>query len=382
MLLWGVMEPHEPVRASPMTTLKPHRRQHSVVATRRWDLPSMPVTLLLIAVMLGSAGAAMESTSPLTTTVAGASQRPHLRGVILLRANLREGPSMHSEVVAVAKEGDQVDVLEVSGPWVRIKTEAGGEAWVYKSLLRLEQVPPEPAPRAPPAESSSSPASPGDPIDAPALIPYPLPASEAPALPGELPFLAQPLDVAESRAPTSIAAVLAWGELIGAHIQAVSGYLLAGLAGVLIISIALQLRAARQLRRTMHEMSHILEVVEAIQAEIPTAPALGATPTAALPGPPGASSLAAGSLLPLTSVERAVLETIAEHGEVQERELSRILAGKGCPRVLIKAVIGDLIRKTAADGVPWVEARYVQGHFIYRLRGQGRPASRHGRWQG
>lgn len=342
----------------------------------------MPVTLLLIAVMLGSAGAAMEPLSSSTTTATEAPRRPHLRGVIRATAKLRDIPSMQSEVVGVAKEGAQVGVLEASGPWVRVRTEAGVEAWVYKSLLRLEQVPPEPAPRAPPAESSSSPASLGDPADPPALIPYPFPAAEAPARRGEPSLLAQPVGVAEWGAPTPIAAVFAWCELIGAHIHAVGGYLLAGLAGILTISIALQLRAARQLRRTMHEMSHILEVVEAIQAEIPIAPALSVAPTAALPGPPGASSLAPGPLFPFTAVERAVLETLAEHGEVQERELRRILAGKGCPRVLIKAVIGDLVRKTAADGVPWVEARYAQGQFTYRWRGQGRPDSRPGRGQG
>jgi hypothetical protein len=169
-------------------------------------------------------------------------------------------------------------------------------------------------------------------------------------------------------------------DLLVDQVQGISGYLLAGLALILVLSIALQLRAARQLRRTMRDMNHILDLVEAIQCEIPSAPAVALQPSsvstrAAVVAPP-----AAAPTRTLTHTERAVLESIAEHGELHEQELRKILEGKGFPQVLIKAVISDLVPKTAAESLPWVEARHVQGRFTYRLRVRKGSSSHDERW--
>jgi hypothetical protein len=39
----------------------------------------------------------------------------------------------------------------------------------------------------------------------------------------------------------------------------------------------------------------------------------------------------------------------------------------------MKAVIADILRKTSAVGLPWVEVLYAQGRFRYRLRQKGVP---------
>jgi hypothetical protein len=70
----------------------------------------------------------------------------------------------------------------------------------------------------------------------------------------------------------------------------------------------------------------------------------------------------------LSALERAVLEAIAARREVPEGELAKIVEEKGFPGVLIKAVIGDIVRKTATEGMPWVEVRYADSRYLYRLR--------------
>jgi hypothetical protein len=325
--------------------------------------------LLLCPVLLSSSGDASEFI-PAPTTAADATRRwPHLRGVTLTRANLRQAPSIQSEILAVAKEAALLEVLEEGGAWYRVRTEAGVEAWVHKSLLRLQQVPLE---QEPPrlAVPTASPTYLSLPVISPAAVATPYPISEAPAPwhePSAPSLMAQPLDVDEPYAPPLPLTFPVALQLILGHLQGTSSYVLTGLAVVLIFSTGLQLRAARQLKRTMRDMDHIIEMIEAVQAETPAAPARSAPP--AIPGP----------ALPLSPVERIVIETIAEHGELDEHELRKLLEEKDFPRVLIKTVIGDLIRKTAADGLPWVEASYAQGRFTYGLRVQQRPDSRHQR---
>ena len=63
-----------------------------------------------------------------------------------------------------------------------------------------------------------------------------------------------------------------------------------------------------------------------------------------------------------------MLQALSVQPVVQEAELRKFLAEKGLTGVLIKAIIGDIVRKTGALGLPWVEVRYVQGRFRYRLR--------------
>lgn len=332
-----------------------------------------------IVLLLFASNLAAEIGSTPTTAVDEAQGKSQLRGVTLLSANLRDAPSMQSEIVVVAREGALLDILEERGQWYRVRTEAGVEAWIHKSLLH-----PTPVHLAQESHRASAPSTPilvhisRSPASLGADPPV---ASEPIALPQELSapplLLAQPLGVDEPSAPAPEAAFLHLLALIATHVQENSGYFLAGLAVILIISTGLQLRAARQLKQTTRDVSQILDLVEAIQAESLSEPALNMTPATAMAPPSGAVPSASWAMRELTPVERVVLDAITKHGEVHERQLGHILEEKGCPPRLIKAVIGDLVRKTAADGLPWVEARYTQGRFVYRLRLQKPRGSRH-----
>jgi hypothetical protein len=66
--------------------------------------------------------------------------------------------------------------------------------------------------------------------------------------------------------------------------------------------------------------------------------------------------------------ERAVLETIFSHEEVPEHELKAMLDKRGFPGMLLKAVVGDIMRKTGSDGIPWIRVYYTQGVFSYQLQ--------------
>ena len=65
-------------------------------------------------------------------------------------------------------------------------------------------------------------------------------------------------------------------------------------------------------------------------------------------------------------VEKAVLEAIFTQEEVPEYELKEMLAKRGFPVMLLKAVIGDLMRKTGSNGIPWIRVHYTQGAFRYQ----------------
>jgi hypothetical protein len=79
----------------------------------------------------------------------------------------------------------------------------------------------------------------------------------------------------------------------------------------------------------------------------------------------------------LSPLEHAVVEAIATQDELQERELAERLGQRGFHGVLIKAVVGDLMRKTGRDRPPWVRVRYIQGHYWYTLQRRDGPGSHH-----
>ena len=66
--------------------------------------------------------------------------------------------------------------------------------------------------------------------------------------------------------------------------------------------------------------------------------------------------------------EKAVLEAIFTQEEIPEYELKDMLDKRGFPGMLLKAVVGDLIRKTGSDGLPWIRVHYTQGVFRYQLQ--------------
>jgi len=64
------------------------------------------------------------------------AQTPGTRFVDRPRVNLRSGPSMETEVLAVLHAGTPVFPEREDGEWVLIRTFSGQAGWVYTSLLR------------------------------------------------------------------------------------------------------------------------------------------------------------------------------------------------------------------------------------------------------
>jgi hypothetical protein len=282
---------------------------------------------------------------------------------------------MQGEVVATAKQGTPVEIVGEKGGWYRVKTEQGLEAWIYKPLLVLEpEVVPEADDQKPPAEPPAVSAQPNDSEALPSPPESPLASADVPSPESEQlpqPALAQPLLSPGTLVPTPVPGKerpldMIFGSFHG--VSAYGGYVIAGLVVVVILSIGLQLRAARQLKRAMREVEQIIDLVE----EISTASTHTRTPAGQTALTPMPSEVVVASLpqpaAELSALERAVLEAIAARREVQEGELAKILEEKGFPGVLIKAVIGDIVRKTATEGVPWVEVRYADSRYLYRLR--------------
>jgi hypothetical protein len=180
-----------------------------------------------------------------------------------------------------------------------------------------------------------------------------------------------PLD--ESHLPRDMTEAGRFIDVMLSHIQSLGGAVVIALVIVLVLSIALQLRATRQLRRATQEMGQILDLVEGIYADgaLTRAPDSDA---ARLPLPADASAhQPPRPLIEFSPIEHAVLEALSNRRVVQEGELGKILEEKGFAGVLIKAVIGDIIRKTGTAGLPWVEVRYTQGRYSYRLRPKAVP---------
>jgi hypothetical protein len=123
----------------------------------------------------------------------------------------------------------------------------------------------------------------------------------------------------------------------------------------------------------MQEVAQLLDIVEAIYAgdRVPWRNDHGALidtgtgPALAKKSPPPGHEF--------SPLEETVLTALAEHPEIDEAELGKLLAERGATGVLIKAIVGDIIRKTGALGLPWVEVCYVQGRFRYRLRSAAVP---------
>jgi hypothetical protein len=160
--------------------------------------------------------------------------------------------------------------------------------------------------------------------------------------------------------------------------QGLVGYLVAALVVVVIVSIWLQLRAARQLRRAMGEMGQILDIVEDIYSEVALSHPSTPEPLPSIPAPNATAALP-GPEVDFSPLERALLEGLSSGEEIQEGELAKMLQEKGFPGVLIKAVIGDIVRKTAGDGRPWVEVRFTHGRYAYALRLPGGTSEREAR---
>jgi SH3-like domain-containing protein len=288
------------------------------------------------------------------------------RGTLTLMSNLRASPSTQSEIVATVKEGTQVEILQETDRWYRVRSEQGVEAWIYKPLVSIKHKPSKlpstilAAVTQPDVKDTSSESAAEPHVSAESQ------PEKTPEHPGSGTSYSAPIGVPyvlSERVGTEwfIAAILS-------HVQGLGVYVVIALVMILVLSIVLQLCAARQLRQAMREMGEILNVVEEIYADTAIARAndrsiamdqMAAEISAHQPPHP---------VIEYSPIEYAALESLSDQREVQEGELAKLVAEKGFTGVMLKAVIGDIVHKTGTVELPWVEVRYAQGRYSYRLR--------------
>jgi SH3-like domain-containing protein len=335
--------------------------QRAYVCLRFWNGVLFMFISLTMAMLPWQAAA--ETTTALSPNVPERPAASNQRGTLALTSNLRVAPSTQSEVVAIAKEGTHVEILLETPHWYHVRSDEGVEAWIYKPLVSIEHGPSK-APKATPAALAQP--DPKETLAASAAKPHTSAESQVENTP-------KPSDSGPSEPPTDEPHILP--EMTGAgwfmatilsHVRGHGAYVLAALGMVLVLSIVLQLRAARQLRRAMREMGQILDIMENMYGDGARTRDSGAAKnyltTATSPHQPRRP------MIDFSPIEHAVLEALSDQGEVQEGELAKIVAEKGFASVLLKAVIGHIVRMTGTVGLPWVEVSHVQGRYSYRLR--------------
>jgi SH3 domain-containing protein len=204
------------------------------------------------------------------------------RGTITTKSKLRTSPSMQSEVIAIAKEGTQVEILMEAESWFQVRTAASMQAWIYKPLVHIE---PEPSKTAsdPPLGTMqpdtmellfASATMPDESIISISEISTDFLGSGASATapPGE------------AAIPQAISVPGWFIEVILAHINSPAAYVISALIIALMLSIALQLRGAKHLRQATQEIGQILVIVEEMYRDAAMTPA-NDVDTAQLPTP-------------------------------------------------------------------------------------------------
>jgi hypothetical protein len=252
-----------------------------------------------------------------------------------------------------------------------VTTEEGVEAWIYKPLVLIEQEPLRSPSETPITLARSDITETAFAVAATPAVLVELQAANTPWEPAWDASSAAPID-ASHILPHSI--WTSWSiDTWLSHLRGSAAYVIIALAMVLVLSITVQRRSAKQLRQAMQEMGQILDVVEEIYARGVLARTRRSRVGALHPMPAGAPHQPPTRPgVELSPVEYAVLQSLSGQPQVEEKELEKILAAKGFTSVLIKAVIGDIVRKTGIVGVPWVEVRSVQGRCYYRLRVEAR----------
>jgi hypothetical protein len=186
------------------------------------------------------------------------------RGIVTIISNLRTSPSMHSEIVGVAKEGTRVMILLESGRWFQVRSEEGVEAWIYKPLVSIEQEPRQSPSGTPGAVASSDRTESASAAAATPDVLVESPTENTLEGPGSDTSSAAPI------AELHIRPQMAWTTWVSAtwlsHLQGRAAYIIIALIMVLALSIAFQVRAARHLRRAMQEVGQILDMLEEIYA--------------------------------------------------------------------------------------------------------------------
>jgi SH3-like domain-containing protein len=349
------------------------------VATSRGSLRTLLLIFALLTELISVAllrHAVAETTNPPhpTTPLEHGTGFPK-RGIVTTMANLRSSPSMQSEVVSIVKDGMPVEILTETGRWYRVKTEDGIEAWIGKSLVFVEATPQKmPSPISGTAVQPERQDIEESPSSAPVMADAPTETSQLRSEDiadqqdsGFSPDLAEdapPISLKGAELNRSIDAILP-------YVQGLEAYVIPALVVVLILAISFQLKTARQLRRAMQEMGLILDIID----EIYNNGMLQRTGGSETMGKSLASSISAPQpetpVIKFSALEHAVLQALSDHREIEEQELTEVLAANGFAGVLIKAVIGEIIRKTKASGQQCIKVRYVHERYRYQLQAEG-----------
>ena len=81
------------------------------------------------------------------------AQAPIRTGTTLRNLNLRSAPNLDSQVLVTLPDGADFTLLESSGEWIRVRSSADQEGWLYSPFVRLDP------PRAPGTAASQAPAA-------------------------------------------------------------------------------------------------------------------------------------------------------------------------------------------------------------------------------
>jgi hypothetical protein len=159
-------------------------------------------------------------------------------------------------------------------------------------------------------------------------------------------------------------------------------YVIGALIVALLLSMALQMRGAKQLRRAMQEIGQILTIVEEIY--INAARTSGNRSGTAMPltvdTAPSQQNLSPS--LEFSPAEQAVLEALSDQQAVEEGDLQKILGEKGYAGTLIDGTLEEIRRKADKTECPLVQVIYAHGRYSYRLRPEaiadlrGKPSER------
>ena len=299
------------------------------------------ILIALIVAMLYRQVVAETTDAPLANNPAPGGFR---HGIVTTKSKLRAFPSMQSEVIGIAKEGSQVQILMETESWYHVRVLSSMDAWIYRSLVHIESEP---------LKAASNP-----PIEiAPSDLTELLFASAAKvnvsinSAPGNssgllgLDASAATLIDEASFPPETF--VRGWFiKMILPPIRSPGAYVIGALIIVLLLAIILQLRGARQLGRAMQEIGQILAILEEMYSDASMTPVRegGATipPTAVK----AATEQSLDPRIEPSAVEQAVLDTLSDQCSLQESGLEKILDEKGYAGTRVKTVIGAILRKS------------------------------------
>jgi len=329
----------------------------------RWQLYAL-VSALLVAILPCLVEPETVETLPSTSTPVATALLRH--GTVATNSRLRSSPSIQGEVVGIAKQGTQVEILMEADNWFRVRSRTGLEAWIYKPLVYID---PE-LPRG----TSAPPAWVVQPDIAELLFASPSGrqgfAESTEENSQHLPDPGAP-PVEAIEAPASPPQSVAWGRLIDlmpTFMYSSGTYVIGALIVALLLSMALQMRGAKQLRRAMQEIGQILTIVEEIYINAARTPINKSGTAMPLTVDTATSQQNLSPSVEFSPAEQAVLEALSDQHAVEEGDLQKILGKKGYAGTLITGTLQEIRRKADKTECPLVQVIYAHGRYSYRLR--------------